>query len=77
MQVYFDNTKLKDGNGTIIVDASFSSVEFYIPKSWTVENKATTSFGGLNEKNINVGTSENILTIIGNISFAVVDIIYI
>ena len=77
MEVYFDNTVLKDGRGTIIVDTSFSSVEIYIPKSWTVENKVNTSFGGINEKNRNIGTSENILTIIGNISFAVVDIIYI
>ena len=77
MEVYFDNTILKDGSGTIMLDTSFSSVEIYIPKSWIVESKANASFGGLNEKNRNVGTSENILTIIGNINFAVVDIIYI
>ena len=79
MEVYFDNTVLKDGRGIIMVDTSFSNVELYIPKSWTVENKTNSSFGGLNinEKNISVGTSENILTIIGNISFAVVDIIYV
>lgn len=77
MEIYFDNAILKDGRGTIMVDTSFSSVELYIPKSWTVENKVNTFFGGLNEKNRNVGTSENILTIIGNISFAVVDIIYV
>lgn len=77
MEIYFDNAILKDGRGTIMVDTSFSSVELYIPKSWIVENKVNTSFGGLDEKNRNVGTSENILTIIGNISFAVVDIIYV
>lgn len=77
MEVYFDNTLLKDGRGTIMLHTSFSSVELYIPKSWTVENKTNTSFGGLNEKNRNVSTSENILTIVGNISFAVVDIIYV
>ena len=79
MEVYFDNTVLKDGRGIIMVDTSFSNVELYIPKSWTVQNKTNSSFGGLNinEKNISSATSENVLTIIGNISFAVVDIIYV
>ena len=77
MEIYFDNTILKNGHSTVILDTAFSNVELYIPKSWTVENKATTSFGELDEKNRNISTPENILTIIGNINFAVVDIIYI
>ena len=77
MEVYFDNTTLKDGRGTIMIETAFSNIELYIPKSWTIENKANMAFGGLNEKNKNVKTSENILTIAGDIHFAVVDIIYV
>ena len=77
MKVYFDNAKLNNGRGIVRIDASFSGVELYIPKTWIVENRVNTSFAGVDEKNRNMGNSDNILTIVGNASFAGVEIVYI
>lgn len=77
MKVYFDNAKLNNGRGIVRIDASFSGVELYIPKTWTVENRVNISFAGVDEKNRNMGNSDNILTIVGSASFAGVEIIYI
>jgi len=77
MKVYFDNTKLNNGRGVVRIDASFSGVELYIPKTWTVENRVNTSFAGVDEKNRNMGNSDNILTIIGSASFAGIEIVYV
>ena len=77
MKVYFDNAVLHEGKGIVRIESSFSGVELYVPRNWTVEDRANTSFGAISEKNRNEGTSDNILTICGNINFSGVDIIYI
>jgi len=77
MKVYFDNAILHEGKGFISIESTFSGIELYIPRNWTVEDVSTTFFGSISEKNRNEGTSDNILTICGDISFSGVDIIYI
>lgn len=77
MKVYFDNAILDEGKGIVKLEASFSVVELYIPKTWTVEDRSNVSFGGINEKNRNEGTPDNTLVIVGDISFSGVDIIYV
>ena len=77
MKVYFDNVKLNNGRGVVRIDASFSGVELYIPKTWILENKVNTSFSVVDEKNRNMGNSDNILTLIGTASFSGVEIIYV
>lgn len=77
MKVYFDNAVLDKGNGVVRLDSSFSGIELYIPKTWTVSDKTNVSFGGIDEKNKNQGTPDNTLTLVGNISFSGVEIIYV
>lgn len=77
IKVYFDNATLNEGNGILRLDASFSGVELYIPKTWTVVNRANVSLGGIEEKNRNMSTGNNILTLVGDVSFAGVEITYI
>ncbi|WP_346917315.1 hypothetical protein [Clostridium sp.] len=77
MKVYFDNAVLHEGKGLVNIESSFSGIELYIPKNWTVEDVSTISCGVMTEKNRNEGTADNILTICGNINFSGVDIIYI
>lgn len=76
-KVYFDNAVLHKGKGMVTIDASFAGVELYIPKTWTICDKTNVSFGSLNEKNRNQGTSANTLTIMGDINFSGVEIIYV
>lgn len=77
MKVYFDNAILYNGKGLVRIDASFSGVELYIPKTWTIDDKTSSSFGSIDEKNRNQGISTSTLTLVGNISFSTVEIIYI
>jgi len=77
MKVYFDNAVLHEGEGFVNIESSFSGIELYIPRNWTVKDISTTSFGAITEKNRNEGTADNILTICGYIDFSGVEIIYI
>lgn len=77
IKVYFDNATLHNGNGIVKIDASCSGIELYVPKTWVIDNKINTFFSGVDEKNKNVGSIDNILTLVGNISLSGIEIIYI
>lgn len=77
IEIYFDNAVMKNENAVVRIDALFSGVELYIPKSWRVDNKANVTFGAIEEKNRNGAVITNTLTLVGNISFAGVEIFYI
>ena len=77
MKVYFDNAIMSNGNAIVRINASFSGIELYIPKTWNVDNKTNVFFGSVNEKNKNNQITTNNLTLVGDISFSGVEIIYI
>lgn len=77
MKVYFDNAIMKDNNAIVRINASFSGIELYIPKSWKVDNKTNVFLGGIEEKNESSQVIENTLTLVGDINFSGVEIIYI
>lgn len=77
MKVYFDQAKLKNGRALVRLDASFSGVQLYIPKTWTVEDRVSVSLGGMEQKGKNEGTSDNILVLTGDVSFSGVELIFI
>lgn len=76
-KIYFDKAKLAKDGATIELDVSFGGVELYIPKEWKVVNNVNVFAGGIDEKNISVSNTENILTLIGEIHFAGITIIYV
>lgn len=77
LKVYFDNAVMSNNNAVVRLDASFSGVELYVPKSWKLENKANVFLGAVDEKNRSNETTTNILTLVGDINFTGVEIIYI
>lgn len=77
LKVYFDNAVIKNGNATVQLDVSFGGVELYIPKTWNVINQVETTFGGVDEKNRNQSSGTPVLTLMGDVSFSGVTIIYI
>lgn len=77
MKVYFDNAMIRNNNAIIQLDISFAGVELFIPKEWNVKNQANTSFGEIEEKNKNQTTGIPSVTLVGNISFSGVTIIYV
>lgn len=59
------------------LDVSFAGVELYIPKTWNVINQIDVTFGGVDEKNKNQSAGVPTLTLMGDVSFSGVTIIYI
>lgn len=77
MKIYLDQATIQNGDALIQVDASFSGIELYIPKSWYVINKVNTTFGGVEEKMKNSSTGVPAVTLIGNVSFSGITIYYV
>lgn len=77
LKVYFDNAVMSKDNAIVRLDASFSGVELYVPKTWNVKVKTNVILGSVNEKNRSNQVATNTLTLVGDISFSGVEIIYI
>jgi predicted membrane protein len=77
LKVYFDNATMVNGNAVVKIDASFSGVELYVPRTWNIDDRTHVFLGGISEKNKNDKQLENTLTLVGDISFSGVEIIYI
>ena len=76
VKIYFDNSKMHPNGATIELDASFSGIELYVPKSWRIVDSVACVAGAVSEKNTNNGYSEQVLSLTGNIHFSGVEIIY-
>ena len=77
MKIYFDNATLSPDGAVVFIENSFSGIELYVPKEWKVIDNISSSFGGVDEKNYNVGNSESKLFLEGSNSFGGIEIIYI
>jgi len=77
MKVYFDNAIMSNENAIVRINASFSGIELYIPKTWNVDVKTNVFLGSVDEKNSNNKTTTNNLTLVGDVSFSGIEIIYI
>lgn len=77
MKVYFDNAIMSKDNAIVRINASFSGIELYIPKTWNIDDKTNVSLGAISEKNRNNQITTNTLTLVGDINFSGVEIIYI
>ena len=76
MKVYFDNAGLYKGTGIIKVNVSFSGVELYIPKEWTVVNNVNVSMGAVEEKKNTHADPSKTVSLVGEVSFGAIEIIY-
>ncbi len=77
MKVYFDNAIITNCNAIVRINASFSGIELYVPKTWNIDDKTNVFLGAISEKNKNDKITTNTLTLVGDINFAGVEIIYI
>ena len=77
MKIYFDNAVMSHEEAVIRIEASFSGVELYVPKNWKVNDKTSVFLGGVSEKNRSSESVTNTLTLVGDVSFAGIEIIYI
>lgn len=77
MKVYFDNATMAKESAVVKLEASFCGIQLFIPRTWRVENRTNASFGSVEEKNRRDSVTTNTLTLIGDVSFSGVEIIYI
>lgn len=77
LKVYFDNAVIKGDNATITLDLTFSGVELYIPKEWTILNKTDVSLGGVEEKNKKRDSTNKTVILNGRVLLSGVSIIYV
>lgn len=77
MKLYFDNAVMSNENAIVRINASFSGIELYIPKTWRIDDKTKVFLGSIDEKNRSNEMATNTLTLVGDISFSGVEIIYI
>jgi predicted membrane protein len=77
MKVYFDNAIIQNGKAIVRLNAAFSGIELFIPNEWKVENQIHETLSGLDEKNKSQGVGNITLTLVGNVSFSGIEIIYI
>ncbi|MDR2514024.1 MAG: cell wall-active antibiotics response protein [Christensenellaceae bacterium] len=47
--VYFDQVTLKDGQAQILMDASFGTIQLFVPKEWEIVNNLGTGFGSIKD----------------------------
>lgn len=77
-KIYFDNAILKGNQATIRLDASFSGLELYIPRTWRVVNYTTAFLGAVEEEGVCSQQPDSPeIGIYGEISFAGVTIYYV
>ena len=77
MKIYFDNATMKNSNAIVRIDASFSGIELFVPKTWNIDDKTNAFLSGISEKNKNDKITTNTLILVGDINFSGVEIIYI
>jgi predicted membrane protein len=77
MKIYFDHATMRNENALVKLEVSFSGVELYVPKTWKVDDKTNVFLGGVDEKNRSNEKATNTLTLVGNVSFSGVEIIYV
>ena len=63
------------GRGAVDVEVSFGTAELYVPASWHVVCNVSSSFGSVNEHGRPALSSEEELTITGDVSFGSLEII--
>ncbi|WP_069999048.1 LiaF transmembrane domain-containing protein [Cellulosilyticum sp. I15G10I2] len=77
MKIYFDHAVMKNESAIVKLEVAFAGVELFVPKNWKVENRTSVFLGGVSEKNRAYESVTNTLTLVGDVSFGGVEIIYI
>ncbi len=77
MKIYFDHAVMSREKAIVRLEASFSGVELYVPKTWKVNDQTRVFMGGVNEKNRSNERATHTLTLVGEVNFSGIEIIYI
>ncbi len=76
LKVYFDGSKIKD-KAVLNIDVKFGSLSLFIPKEWKVVNNVNILFADIRTSGENLGTSDELLILSGDVKFGDIRIIYV
>lgn len=77
MKIYFDHATMQNNSATVNLEAAFSGVELYVPRTWKIEDKMNVSFSGIELKNKGDAVTTNTLILTGSLSFSGIEVFYI
>lgn len=77
MEIYFDKAHIKSEKAVVQINAACSSIELFVPKEWTIENRLSTTFSGIDEKNNNCSDNSITLVLTGEITLSNITITFI
>lgn len=77
MKVYFDNAVILEQKAVIHLDISFSGIELFIPKGWTVIDHTERPFSGSRQINESQPDGSATVLLTGDISFSEITLNYI
>ncbi len=78
LEVYFDQSKLPPEGSEVSVDCSFGEMKLYVPRSWKIVDKVHTSLGDFHfDGRPELGENPPCLTVVGNVQFGSINIVYI
>lgn len=77
MKIFFDNVTMEGQSAVLNIESTFAGMEIYVPKTWSVEEKVNVSFGGIEYKNRNSNVITNTLTLVGDMTFSGIEIIFV
>ena len=76
VKVYFDQCKVSPEGAVINVDCNFSGVVLYVPRTWNLTNQIHVFAGSVDGATISSGELTPV-TLIGNVNFGNVKIVYL
>jgi len=77
LKIFFDQAQLSPGGAEVFIDASFASVELYIPRTWQVIDQISTTVANVNSYGSNDDPVAPTLTLTGTITLSSVQVKYI
>lgn len=79
LDVFFDQAQIAEGGAEIFCDSSFGAIRLFVPRSWIVEDRISTSMGGVSNDirmaRPEPGAPKLVLT--GNAQFGSVEVQYV
>lgn len=77
VELYFNRSKIKNGEAYLNIDASMAGLEIYVPREWTVRVQVSPVMGGVEEVGASTGDGSQILYVMGKIHLGGIEIIYV
>lgn len=77
LKIYFDDTQLRPEGATVKVECNFGNTQMFIPKSWNVDNKLSSSLGSIETEGKGGNGDGPLLLLTGEVNGGRILIVYV